>query len=123
MPRDEDSDDRERPKLKSLAQAAHGNQLKQIRGTQTGRRGGNFAIHLLHTHGYCTIPPSVQADSEELLAFLETQPLGTREIPKVAPVLRDFLKQQMAVLTIADIYHWPLSHALEQIEKHWRRPA
>jgi hypothetical protein len=30
------------------------------------------------------------------------------------------LQVEGAAITIADIYHWPLSHALEQIERHWR---
>jgi hypothetical protein len=64
---------------------------------QTGRRRGNFAIHLLHTGGTLTILPEVEADSQELLDFLETQPLGAREIAQVDPSLRDFVKQQVTV--------------------------
>jgi hypothetical protein len=61
------------------------------------RTGRNFEIHLLHGHGYFTIPKSAKASSADLLDFLETQPLGSREIPAVAPILRDFLKQQLAI--------------------------
>jgi hypothetical protein len=71
----------------------------------TGRsRGGNFPIHLLHAKGYLTILPSVEADSQELLDFLDTQPLGARAIPRVEPILRDFLKQQVTVHGQAAVY-------------------
>lgn len=71
---------------------------------RTSRSRRNFAIHLLHADGQLTIPPSVAADSRDLLEFLESQPLGVREIPKVDPVLRDFLKQQVAVHGAEQVY-------------------
>jgi hypothetical protein len=80
-------------------------EILEIHAPRQGRRGrGNFAINLLHATGYLTIPPSVVADSRDLLDFLETQPLGVREIPSVDPILRDFLKQQVAVHAPDDVY-------------------
>jgi hypothetical protein len=61
------------------------------------KSGKNFPIHLLHEHGYITIPPGVEADSSELQDFLETQPIGRRSLPDVPAILRDFVKQQTSI--------------------------
>jgi hypothetical protein len=81
---------------------------------QTGRRRGNFAIHLLHADGTLTIPPQVEADPQDLLDFLETQPLGVREISQVNPSLRDFIKQQVTVHGNEAVYVY---HARRRIQR------
>jgi hypothetical protein len=68
-------------------------EILEIHAPEQRRADRSSPIHLLHASGYCTIPPS----AHELLDYLEAQPLGVREIPKVAPILRDFLKQQLAL--------------------------
>ncbi len=82
----------------------YGEILEVFAPEHANRPGRNFPIHLLHAHGFHTIPPRVRGDSAAIDAFLRTQPLGVRELPAVAPVLRDFVKQQVALHGPDEVY-------------------